>query len=298
MTGKVARALEIKFETLMKPGSLIVVGTGIQFIGQITLEARAHIKQAEKVLFLVTDPITADWIRDINPTAESLYPYYQQGKARINSYVEMIERILGEVRKGLRICAVFYGHPGVFVYPSHEAIKQARLEGFSAKMLPGISSEDCLFADLGIDPARTGCQSFEATDFLIHKRKFDTGCSLILWQIGCIGDLTFNVGPYDSRGLHVLTEYLCQYYDAAHPAIIYEAAEYPIFDPTIEHVPLAKLAETQISPISTLYIPPQTTASLDYEMLDRLGIDSHVLASAPQTINIPAESKKFFDELK
>ena len=298
MTGKVARALEIKPEAFMKPGSLTVVGTGIQFAGQITLEARAHIKQAEKVLFLVTDPITADWIRDVNPTAESLYPYYQQGKARINSYVEMIERILCEVRKGLRVCAVFYGHPGIFVYPSHEAIKQARLEGCSAKMLPGISSEDCLFADLGIDPARTGCQSFEATDFLIHKRKFDTGCSLILWQIGCIGDLTFNLGPYDSRGLHVLTEYLCQYYDAAHPAIIYEAAEYPIFDPTIEHIPLAKLAEAQISPISTLYIPPQTKASLDYEMLDRLGIDSHVLASAPQTINIPAESKEFFDELK
>jgi precorrin-6B methylase 1 len=298
MAVKAARVPEIKPETLMKPGSLTVVGTGIQFAGQITLEARAHIKQAEKVLFLVTDPITADWIRDVNPTAESLYPYYQQGKARINSYVEMVERILCEVRKGLRVCAVFYGHPGIFVYPSHEAITQARLEGFSAKMLPGISSEDCLFADLGIDPARTGCQSFEATDFLIHKRKFDTGCSMILWQIGCIGDLTFNLGPYDSRGLHVLTEYLCQYYDAAHPAIIYEAAEYPIFDPTIEHVLLAKLAEAQISPLSTLYIPPQTKASLDYEMLDRLGIDSHLLASTPQNINIPAESKKFFDELK
>jgi len=53
----------------VKSGSLTIVGTGIQFAGQITLEARAHIKQAEKVLFLVSDPITADWVRDINPTA-------------------------------------------------------------------------------------------------------------------------------------------------------------------------------------------------------------------------------------
>src|SRR5258707_2345301 len=178
------------------------------------------------------------------------------------------------------------------------ALPISRLEGYSAKMLTGISEDDCLYADLGIDPASTGCQSFEATDFLIHKRKFDTGCSLILWQIGCIGDLTFSLEPYDSRGLHVLAEYLCQYYDATHPVIIYEAAEYPIFDPTIEHILLAKLQEAQISPISTLYIPPQTTAALDYEMLDRLGIDSHLLASAPQSINNPAESKKFFDELK
>jgi hypothetical protein len=96
---------------------------------------------------------------------------------------------------------------------------------------------------------------------------------LILWQIGCIGDLTFSLEPYGTRGLHVLTEYLCQYYEATHPAVVYEAAEYPIFDPSIENVPLAKLPEAQISPISTLYIAPQTQAPLDYEMLDRLGID-------------------------
>ena len=261
----------------MKQGSLTVVGTGIQFAGQMTIEARAHITQAEKVLFLVSDPITADWIKDINPTAESLYPCYQLGESRMIAYEGMIERILCEVRKGLRVCAAFYGHPGVFVYPSHEAIKQARLEGYSAKMLPGISAEDCLFADLGVDPARTGCQSFEATDFLIHKRKFDTGCALILWQIGCIGDPTFSLKPYGTRGLYVLTEYLCQYYDATHPAIVYEAAEYPIFDPSMEHVHLAKLPEAQISPISTLYIAPQKQAPLDDEMLERLGIDLQML---------------------
>ena len=54
----------------------------------------------------------------------------------------------------------------VFVQPSHESIAIARLEGFSARMLPGISAEDCLFADIGLDPGKDGCQSFEATDFL------------------------------------------------------------------------------------------------------------------------------------
>jgi hypothetical protein len=37
-------------------------------------------------------------------------------------------------------------------------------------MLPGISAEDCLFADLGIDPGIYGCQSYEATDFLANGR--------------------------------------------------------------------------------------------------------------------------------
>ena len=65
----------------------------------------------------------------------------------------MAEAILEPVRAGKRVCAAFYGHPGVFVLPSHDAISRARAEGFEATMLPGVSAEDCLVADLGVDPA-------------------------------------------------------------------------------------------------------------------------------------------------
>ena len=54
-------------------------------------------------------------------------------------------------------------------------------------MIAGISAEDCLFADLGFDPASTGCLTFEATDFLIHNRRVDPTCLVILWQIGVVG---------------------------------------------------------------------------------------------------------------
>ena len=50
---------------------------------------------------------------------------------------EMVEEILAAVREGKRVCAVFYGHPGVYVKPSHEAVRRARKEGFEARMLPG-----------------------------------------------------------------------------------------------------------------------------------------------------------------
>ena len=38
------------------PGSLTIVGTGIQAGGQVTVEAQAHMEQADKLLFLVADP--------------------------------------------------------------------------------------------------------------------------------------------------------------------------------------------------------------------------------------------------
>ena len=76
----------------------------------------------------------------------------------------MIERIMIEVRAGKYVCALFYGHRGL-CYPSHNAIAIARQEGYDAVMLPAVSAEDCLYADLGVHPSVPGMQIFEATDF-------------------------------------------------------------------------------------------------------------------------------------
>jgi uncharacterized protein YabN with tetrapyrrole methylase and pyrophosphatase domain len=100
--------------------------------------------------------------------------------------------MLQSVREGLNVVGVFYGHPGVFVNPSLRAIAIAQSEGYSARMLPGISAEDCLFADLLIDPARPGSQTVEATDILLRERPLLTSSHVIIYQVGCIGVAGFN----------------------------------------------------------------------------------------------------------
>src|SRR5438309_10655773 len=146
----------------MRNGSLTIVGTGIQAAGQLTIEARTCIQQADKLLYLVTEPIAKGYLLNLNATGESLECFYEEGKDRFTTYMEMVNRILEEVRKDQDVCVAFYGHPGVFVLPSHEAINRARAEGFYVKMIPGVSAEDCLFADIGLDPGLPGCQRFEA----------------------------------------------------------------------------------------------------------------------------------------
>src|SRR5439155_1808739 len=135
------------------------------------------------------DAVTEQALLEMNPRAESMKALYREDRRRRATYDAMVERILAEVRTRAVVCAVFYGHPGVFVAPSHEAIRRARAEGHTALMLPGISAEDCLFADLGIDPSRFGCQSYEATDFLVHRRRIDRTAALVLWQIGTVGSV-------------------------------------------------------------------------------------------------------------
>lgn len=278
----------------MVSGSLIVVGTGIGVGGQITQEAKAHIEQAAKVVYLVADAVTGEWIQNLNPSAESLYRFYGADKERLTTYLEMTERILECVRNYSTVCAVFYGHPGVFVFPSHEAISRARAEGHNAKMLAAVSAEDCLFADLGIDPGRIGCQSFEATDFLVHRRRFDPTSGLILWQIGVIGQIDHRPG-ISVKGLQILSDTLETRYGSDHQVVVYEAAQYPVCDPVIETIFLRDLPKARISSISTLYVPPKSAPILDLEMVERLGIpktyirrrDEQVFAFDPLRLPLP-----------
>jgi uncharacterized protein YabN with tetrapyrrole methylase and pyrophosphatase domain len=259
----------------MRSGSLTVVGTGIR-LSQMSMEARLALKSADKVLYSVADAVTEKAIKKLNRTAESLQPFYGPDKYCLVTYREMVQRILLFVRKRLDVCVAFYGHPGVFVYASHEAIRRARLEGFTGRMLPATSSEDCMFADLGIDPATCGCQSFEATDFLIRRRKFDPCSHLILWQIGHIGN--WKPEKQDcSKNLRTLVDVLREHYDAKHKTVLYQAAQYGSCDPLIQRVPLARIPDAPITPVTTLYVPPKGHAAIDYAMIDCLGIPRSIL---------------------
>src|SRR5205823_7959491 len=126
-------------------------------------------------------------IESLNPRARSLVRHYAPEVARRLAYDAMTEEILELVRRDLDVCAAFYGHPGVFCAPAHESVRRARAEGFEATMLPGISAEDCLFADLGLDQGATGCQRYEATAFLNRTTTVDTRDGLVPRQGRGIG---------------------------------------------------------------------------------------------------------------
>jgi hypothetical protein len=245
-------------------GQLVIVGTGLRTVGHLTTEAIAWIRAANRVFYVVGDPVAEDMIATLNPRAESLQTLYSSATKRIDTYNQMVEHLLAPVREGHKTCGVFYGHPGVFVYPSHEAVTRARQEGFSAIMLPGVSSEDCLFADLGIDPATTGCSSYEATDYLFHMRPTDPASSMVLWQIGILGNDGYNPqGVYETPLMPLLIGKLSRFYDLNHRVAVYEAAIHFGCQPRISWTPIGDLAVVELSAASTLYIPPAVVSHPD-----------------------------------
>lgn len=246
----------------IRRGNLLVVGSGIGLAGQCTIEARSAIEGADVVFAQTGDALVQQWLESLNPSTHSLQSCYEEAADRPAAYEAMVDVILESVRTGLKVCAVFYGHPGVFVYPSHEAVRRARAEGYFAKMLPGVSAEDCLFADLGVDPADTGCQSYEARDFLLTERRIDPAASLILWQIAVAGDDTLSRLVPCPRDLNALTRALLETHPPDHEVVVYAAAILPVEPPQIERMRLADLPRAPVSQSSTLYVPPLTRASL------------------------------------
>ncbi|MRG95843.1 SAM-dependent methyltransferase [Polyangium spumosum] len=257
----------------MNKGSLVVVGTGIQTVGHITPEAIAWIKWADTVLYLVADLVAENAILKIKPDAQTLEHLYEKNKPRYLTYRQMMNRMIDSVRNGNRTCVALYGHPGVFAYPAHAAIRKLREEGYEARMLPGVSAEDCLFADLNVDPATYGCQSYEATHFVLTRRRPDTSASLILWQPDSFGHVLSSLDVRQSA-IAVLAEYLAKFYSLEHRLCIYEAPMYIGCAPRMDWVKLGEFTQAKLTPASTLYFPPAEVAPMDHALAQSLGLPS------------------------
>ena len=180
------------------------------------------------------------------------------------------ETMMSAVRQGKQVVGAFYGHPGVFAWAPHRVIKQAQEEGYDAAMLPGISAEDCLFADMGIDPGQVGCQHLEASQLMLFERTLDTAGYVILWQVGVAGDVTRGKFVTSSRSRDILVEVLLEYYPADHSIALYEAKVLPIDERRIDWLNLSQLAAVTVHQHTTLVIPPSRKLVANHAVRARL----------------------------
>ncbi|RUL71125.1 hypothetical protein EKH80_19255 [Dyella choica] len=246
------------------------MGIGMTLGSHLSRRAHAYIEQADVVFTLVSDGIVELWLQGMNEDVRSLQPYYQEGKSRMKTYRQMVNAIMAEVSAGRRVCGVFYGHPGVFAWVPHKAIRTARSKGYHAHMEPGISSEDCLYADLGIDPGARGCQHYEASQFMLYRRCIDPSAWLILWQVGVAGDKTLMRFSTGEAHRQVLVDVLARHYTLDHQVVIYRAATLPFQSPRRELLALGALPLAEFGMADTLAIPPARPLEADHEIRARL----------------------------
>jgi uncharacterized protein YabN with tetrapyrrole methylase and pyrophosphatase domain len=253
-----------------KKGSLVNVGLGMTLGSHITPLSRSYIENADIVFVAASNNLVEQWVETMNDNVVSLQQFYNEGTSRMITYRKMVEVMMTEVRAGKNVCGAFYGHPGVFAWPPHKSIKVAREEGYHAHMEPGISAEDCLFADLGIDPGTYGCFQYEASYFMFRNKVIDPTSYFILWQVGVAGDRTLAKFSVEANSKQILVDKLLRTYPKDHMIIIYECALLPIDDVRIDYIKLSEIATANISLKSTVVIPPYLQTTPDEETIKQL----------------------------
>jgi hypothetical protein len=137
-------------------------------------------------------------------------------------------------------------------------------------MEPGVSAEDCLYADLGIDPGRFGCQHYEASQLLFYERRIDPSAYLVLWQVGVVGDRSLARFSTGAEYRQVLVDVLARDYPLDHEVIVYQCATLPIGAPRIERVKLRDLPGLPFDLVPTVVIPPAIALQPNAEIEARL----------------------------
>jgi len=251
-------------------GSIACVGLGMTLGSHLTPLARSHIEQADVVFAGVSDGVVEKWLQRMHQDVRSLQPYYREGKPRSETYREWVELMMSEVRQGRKVCGVFYGHPGVFAWSPHKVIEVARAEGYEAHMEPGISAEDCLYADLGIDPGSLGCQHFEVNQFVFFKRRIDPTAYLVLWQVAMIANSSVSRADAPGTYRELLVDRLSRDYPLDHEVIIYRAATLPIERPRIRRAQLRDIPAIDMTAEETMVVPPAEALQRDEDFIRRV----------------------------
>ncbi len=235
-----------------------IVGLGMRLPDHATSETERVIAACNEVLFVDTGIATAAWLRGLCPRVTDLYAasYHERGE-RLDAYHAMVARTLDAALDHAPIAFAMQGHPLVYAYAPALLRDLAPLLGLSVSTLPGISSMDCLFADLGLDPCTEGLQLYEATDVLLRARPLQPDVPLLLWQVGTVESRLHTAHTSRPERFFRLRDHLLRYYPAHHEVLAYFAAPFPLFPPRIDRFPLGSLAEQAptLHPGVTLLVP-------------------------------------------
>ncbi len=247
--------------------SLVVVGCGIQAVRHLSSRSLAEIQEAERVLALA-DGAAHTWLAELRPDLVDLRTHARGDRRQ--SLRDIEEAVIAEVLAGRRVCVVFDGHPAMSADLPHALVRRAREAGFSARMEPGISAEACLYADLGIDPGRTGVLSLEAAQLLDEDRLLDTRSLLLVWlppqtEARC-----------EPPALRLLMERLLLDYPGEHEVALYQSARLATERFRAERLALRNLAQHHDAEFSAVVVPPCPAhpADLTAKLLQSAGIRS------------------------
>ena len=249
-------------------GKLVVIGSGIKSLAHMSKEASIVMENSERLLYLVNDKISSDYIVSLQLNSTSLSELYFKYPNRKDAYSAITAKIISEYEQYSSLCVLLYGHPVFFADFALDAVLKIKEQGGNAIILPAISSLDSLLADLLINPGKHGVAIHDATELLVHEHCINVYSYLILYQVSSLGMNDYNISIH----LNVLKNYLLRFYPENQPIFIYSASQIPGTAFSLEIVKLKQFEQAPISHLSTVCISPIKYKKINYSVLNALNL--------------------------
>jgi len=252
---------------------IYIVGVGIRKADQITREVEAAIRNSVEVFHVAPKNQVDKYLKKLCPRVRDLLPLYREGVNRLETYDQMSAMVLESALKHGPVTFASYGHPLVYVYPSYQIITVATLLGLSVKVLPGISALDCILIDLGLDPAYSGLQMYEATELLVRRRPLQNDVPCLIWQVGSTETAYYTRQETTAQQLKGLQRHLLKFYPPTHGATAVFSSPLPGVSSTLWRFRLMELTKYHafLHQGMTLFIPPvEVRAMADVKLFKRL----------------------------
>ena len=255
------------------PFDIAIVGLGIVGVHQITREVEETVRRCRCTFVVDAGFGVVSHLKSICAEVVSLLPLYELGKERLPTYRRMAAEVVNAAIAGSPVCFATYGHPLVYCYPAILIQRAAKVLSLRVETLPGISSLDTLFVDLGFDAATDGLQMYETTDLLLRRRPLQNDVPCILWQVDAIAQPTYETDRRSADQFLPLQNYLLEFYPAEHRITLVLSKTFPLQKSIVETYRLGTLStDLERGPQSgNLYIPPvRRRAIADHQLLKKL----------------------------
>lgn len=270
----------------MRPGApdggcdVWIVGLGIQNADHVTRETERVLRAVREVLYVDTGVATREFLATLCPVVTPLFESsYAAAENRLSAYHRMAARVLEAALDHAPVAFAMQGHPLVGAYAPALIHDAAGLLGLRVRALPGISSLDCLFAELMLDPCVHGLQMFEATDLLLRRRPLSPDVPALLWQIGNLETRLHSMRPSRPARFDRFRAHLERFYPADHLVTAVYASPHPLMRSTHVRFPLAEIGAhaRELHAGFTLYVPPtQTRPVADAALLSQIDSPEHL----------------------
>ena len=265
---------------------IYIVGLGIVHLEQITPEVDNAISKSKTTLFVERGHGIKAYLQSKCRNIIDLTGLYSEDGDRQETYRRMAAATIQAALDNPPVTLALYGHPLIYSYPPFLVKEMAKRLALRTKTLPGISALDCLFVDLGIDPAMNGLQMFEATELLLRDRPLFPDVPAVLWQIGALETGLFSTRPSTAERFTRFTAHLLKFYSRDHTVFAVHSSTHPLLRSEIFRFKIDEMESyaPALHAGFTLYIPPVSMRPIADQQLVQDSLDPSYLRTVTSEV--------------